>query len=72
MNLKTDLSRKNQNLLQELGISVENREYSKEEIKSFTNNIGEFIFSKSTKNGDITKTTEQYEELLNIFVKNKK
>ena len=43
MNLGTDLSRKNQEALQEIGIKSENREYSKEEIKTFSNIIGEHI-----------------------------
>lgn len=72
MNLKEDLTEKNQKLLQEIGIHVESRDYSKEEIKTFTNSIGDFIFSKSFKNGDITKATNQYADLLNIFVRNEK
>ena len=72
MNLKSDLSEKNQELLHELGIDVENRDYSKEEIKILSNNIGDYIFSKSTKNGDIAKATEKYGDLLNIFVRNEK
>ena len=72
MNLGTDLSRKKQEPLQEIGIKSENREYSKEEIKTFSNSIGDFIFSKSSKNGDIAKATARYGDLLNIFVSNEK
>ena len=72
MNLGTDLSRKKQEALQEIGIKSENREYSKEEIKTFSNSIGDFIFSKSSKNGDIAKATARYGDLLNIFVSNEK
>lgn len=32
MNLENDLSKKNKELLQEIGIKSENREYSKDEI----------------------------------------
>ena len=72
MNLGTDLSRKKQEALQEIGITSENREYSKEEIKTFINSIGDFIFSRSSKNGDITRATAKYNDLLNIFIKNEK
>lgn len=72
MNLKLDLTEKNQQLLHEIGIEIENREYSKEEIKTFSNSIGDFIFSKSLKNGDITKATARYVNLLNIFIRNEK
>lgn len=71
MNLGTDLSRENQELLQELGITVENRNYSKDEIKLFTNDIGDFIFSKSSKNGDMEKALDKFSDILNIFVRNK-
>lgn len=72
MNLKTDLTEQKQELLQELGITIENRDYSKDEIKTYTNKIGEYIFSKSSKNGDIGKATARYEDLMNILIKNEK
>ena len=72
MNLKLDLTEKNQQLLHEIGIESENREYSKEEIQTFSNSIGDFIFSKSSKNGDIANATAKYSDLLNIFVRNEK
>ena len=58
MNLGTDLPRKKQEALQEIGIKSENREYSKEELKSFSNIIGEHIYSQSSKNGDMKKAFE--------------
>lgn len=63
---------KNQQLLQEIEINVENREYSKARIKSFINKIGDYIFSKSTKNGDIAKTADRYSDLANILIQNEK
>ena len=72
MNLKLDLTEKNQQLLHEIGVESENREYSKEEIKTFINSIGDFIFSRSSKNGDITRATAKFNDLLNIFIKNEK
>lgn len=72
MNLKTDLSNENQKLLQELGIKSENREYSKDEIKTLGSSIGDYIFSQSSKNDDIAKAVDEYGELLRILVKNEK
>ena len=46
MNLENDLSKKNKELLQEIGIKSENREYSKDEIKSFSNIIGDYILRR--------------------------
>lgn len=70
MNLKVELTEKNQKLLNEIGLKVENREYSKEEIKRFTNSIGEYIFSQSTKNGDLSKATARFNNLMQILIKN--
>ena len=72
MNLGTDLSKKNQEVLQEIGIKSENRKYSKEEIKSFSNIIAEHIYSQSSKNGDMAKALAIYGDVLNIFVRNEK
>ena len=72
MNLENDLSKKNKEFLQEIGIKSENREYSKDEIKSFSNIIGDYIFSMSSKNGDIGKALTKYSDVLNVFVRNEK
>ena len=72
MNLGTDSSRKKQEALQQIRISSENREYSKEELKSFSNIIGEHIYSQSSKNGDMEKALAKYGDVLNIFVRNEK
>ena len=72
MNLKLDLTEKNQQLLHEIGIESENREYSKDEIKTFSNIIGDYIYSLSSKNGDMAKALDIYGDVLNIFIKNEK
>lgn len=72
MNLKIDLSKNDQDLLQELGIKIENKDYTPEELKTFTNSIGEYIFNQSSKNGDIARAVDNYGELLRILIKNEK
>lgn len=72
MNLKIELNKENQDLLEELGINIENKEYSKDEVKAFVNSISEYIFSKSSKNGDISKATARYGDLMNILIANEK
>lgn len=69
MNLKMELSPTNQNLLGELGINVEDREYSQEEIKHFENDIFTHIMSKSSKNGDISREMNKYDELAKFLLK---
>ena len=45
MNFKTDLSNANQELLSQLGVEIEDRNYSTEEIKKCENNIATHIMS---------------------------
>ena len=72
MNLKTDLSLKDQKLLQNIGIKIIDKDYKPNELKTFTNNIGEYIFSQSSKNGGIDNAVDKYGELLGIFVRKEK
>lgn len=67
MNFKCDLNEKNQELLQELGIKVEDRNYTSEEIQKCENNIANHIFSQSIKNKDVSKEYVKYSNLINIL-----
>ena len=72
MNFKTDLKIKDQELLQEIGYKIENREYSPEEIKNCESYIANHIMSQSSKNNNIAKETKKFNDLINILVKNEK
>lgn len=69
MNFKTDLSNANQELLSQLGVEIEDRNYSTEEIKKFENNIATHIMSKSLKNMDLAKESVKYSNLINILAR---
>lgn len=69
MNFKTDLSNSNQELLSQLGIKIEDRNYSIEEIKKCENNIATHIMSKSLKNMDWAKESIKYNNLMNILAR---
>lgn len=69
MNLKKDLSTANQELLSQLGVEIEDRNYSTEEIKKYENNIATHIMSKSLKNMDLAKESVKYSSLMNIFAR---
>ena len=69
MNFKTELSNTNQELLTELGVRIEDRNYSAEEIKRCENNIANQIMSKSLKNMDLAKESIRYSNLMNILIK---
>ena len=69
MNYKLDLSQKNQELLKIANVKVENRNYSVEEIKKDIIDIGSYIMSKSSKNGDIDRAQAEYIPLISVLQK---
>lgn len=72
MNLKTELSTKNQNLLNDIGINIEDREYTTDEIKHFQNEVFTHIMSKSSKNNGISNEMNKYNEVANFLMNNSK
>ena len=68
MNLMKQFSKEEIKLLSNAGINVEDREYSKEELRKCEMNIEEFIMSHSSKNGDISKLSNQYHNILDTFI----
>ncbi|MCI9246097.1 MAG: hypothetical protein HFJ30_03050 [Clostridia bacterium] len=68
MNLKKEFKKEEIELLQVAGVNVEDREYSKEELRKCEMDIEEFIMSHSSKNGDISKLSNQYYGILNTLI----
>lgn len=57
-------------LLEKAGDYVkENVDYSKEDIQIFLDDIVEHIMNNSSKNGEINKSSEEYNDLLLKFSK---
>lgn len=67
MNYKMDLTKQNQDLLEKADVKVENREYSAEEIKKNLSEIGNYIMSQSSKNGDLAKAEVVYMPLISTL-----
>ena len=67
MNYKIDLSENNQQLLENAGIKVENKEYSPEEIKHDAITVANHIMSKSCKNGDLAHEKIKYTSVISIL-----
>ena len=64
MNLLNELSENETNLLKNIGIKIEDRDYNQDEAKLIENDIIEDIFLRSSKNGDIQKANEQYSNII--------
>lgn len=69
MNLKMDLTQKQQNLLTIIDYPVADKEYSQDEIKHCINFITEHCMSLSSKNNDLKNEMQKYDELMRILVK---
>lgn len=69
MNLIESCTTKDIKLLENIGINVEDRNYTNEEIKKYEYEITDYIMSQSSKNGDIPKMLNQFSGVLNILVK---
>lgn len=69
MNLKTDLSNINQELLNQIGVEIEDKNYSVEDIRKCENEIITHIMSKSLKNMDLTKESKKYSKLIDILTR---
>lgn len=56
-------------LLENIGLNVEDKDYSREELRKYEIYIEEYIMSHSSKNGDISRLSNQYNSILNTLVK---
>ena len=68
MNLVKKCTTNEIKLLDNIGIKIEDRNYTVEEIRRYESTIEEFIMSHSTKNGDINKFINQYNGILNTLI----
>lgn len=70
MNFKIDLTKNQQNILEQLDTVIEDRTYSKDEIKQCIDKIGTYIMSQSSKNGDLSKALSECSGLMDILMEN--
>ena len=67
MNLIEKCSNDEIKLIEQAGIMIENKEYSKDDLKQYEARIIDYIMSHSSKNGDISKLRNQYENIFSII-----
>lgn len=63
MNLYERMNNKEITLLKNVGIDIENKNYSNDDLKQFERQIVEYIMSTSSKNGDIDRLRNQYDSI---------
>lgn len=67
MNLLEKCNKKEIKLIENVGIKVENKNYTNDELRAFENKIIEYIMSASSKNGDIDKLKNEYDSIFRII-----
>lgn len=67
MNLLNECNKSEIELIEKAGITIENKDYSKEELKRCQLQIEEYIISHSSKNGDVDKLSNQYSSIFKII-----
>ena len=67
MNLLNECTKNEINLIETAGIKVENKDYTADELKKCVREITEYIMSQSSKNGDISKLSNEYRSIFRIF-----
>ena len=67
MNLLNVCTKNEIELIENAGFKVENKDYTKDEIRRCETQITEYIMSHSSKNGDIGKLSNEYSSLIRTF-----
>lgn len=67
MNLLNKYTTNEIKLLENIGLNVEDKDYLREELRKYEVYIEEYIMSHSSKNGDISRLSNQYNSILNAF-----
>lgn len=71
MNLLDKCTTNEIKLLENIGLNVEDKDYTNEELRRYESQIEDFIMSHSTKNRDISELIIQYNSILNTLIKGK-
>ena len=72
MNLVKEFTENKLKLIQEAGVNIEDRDYSKEELRICEIQIEDYIMSHSSKNGDVSKYGMEYSDILEDLIKYQK
>ena len=70
MNLLNKFTINQTKLLESDGIYIQDKDYSKDEIKIIFNSIVENVMNKSLKNRDMTNSLQKYNDIINILDNN--
>ena len=67
MNLLNVCTKNEIELIENAGFKVEDKDYTREELRKCETQITEYIMSHSSKNGDIGKLSNEYSSIIRTF-----
>ena len=67
MNLLNECTKNEIKLIKKAGVKIEDKDYTSEELKRCETEITEYIMSHSSKNGDISKLSNEYSNIFRMF-----
>ena len=67
MNLSSTFNMEQTKLLNQAGILIQDKDYSKEELSVFFNEIIEYVMNNSLKNKDMSNSLREYKDIMNIL-----
>lgn len=67
MNLLNECTKNEIELIEKAGFKIEDKDYTSEELKRCETEITEYIMSHSSKNGDISKLSNEYSNIFRVF-----
>ena len=67
MNLANTFNADQTKLLNQAGILIQNKDYSKEELSILFNKTIEYVMNNSLKNKDMSNSLREYNDIINIL-----
>ena len=67
MNLLDTFTTEQKKLLNETGITIQDKDYSEDELKLLFNNVIEYVMNSSIKNNDMNNSLKKYTNIINIL-----
>lgn len=67
MNLASIFTMEQTKLLSQAGVTIINKDYSKDELKIYFNDVIEYVMNNSLKNKDMSNSLREYNDVINIL-----
>ena len=67
MNLASIFTMEQTKLLNRAGVTIINKDYSKDELKIYFNDVIEYVMNNSLKNKDMSNSLREYNDIINIL-----